>query len=111
MTSATRPSAGQTADQEQRSAGPGPETPDPESRVDPPAALAGPLQPTEQTRLTAAGPRSVVGQSRRPTHCRAAPARPAQAKADDFGAYPFPVAPAYPMASSDLIEKWTRYVQ
>ncbi len=33
------------------------------------------------------------------------------AEGDDFSAYPFLVAPAYQMASSGLIEKWTRYVQ
>ena len=31
-------------------------------------------------------------------------------EADDFGAYPFLVVPAYQMASAGLIEKWTRYV-
>jgi beta-galactosidase len=33
------------------------------------------------------------------------------AEGDDFGTYPFLVAPAYQLASSGLVEKWTRYVE
>jgi len=32
-------------------------------------------------------------------------------EADDFGAYPFLVAPAYQLVDEDLIAKWTRYVE